>query len=158
MVFVFLLILIFTLVVFVLFISIIIIVTRIAIPVPSIALHHILSSQPDDIERTQVAFHQFIADRDERAKFILSPNIRRFQLAKLDIEDIIVSMACERDKVFEIIALEEIGGQDAMGKTECELRRAPVGPVEEGIEELVKYLDRVVLEIAPMIFYESVGW
>ena len=44
-----------------------------------------------------------------------------------------------------------------MRKTECQLGRAPVGPIEEAIEVLVEHVDGIVLEVTPVIFDEGVG-
>jgi hypothetical protein len=44
-----------------------------------------------------------------------------------------------------------------MGKTEGQFGRTPVGPIEEAIEELVKDIDGIVLEVTPVIFDEGVS-
>src|SRR5690242_220121 len=44
-----------------------------------------------------------------------------------------------------------------MWEAECQPWRAPVGPVEEAVEELMEHGDGVVLEVAPVIFDERMG-
>ncbi|HYU77170.1 MAG TPA: hypothetical protein VEL31_31255 [Ktedonobacteraceae bacterium] len=66
-------------------------------------------------------------------------------------------MRSERDEIIEIVAIEEIDWQGSMREAECQFGRAPVGPIEEAIEELAEHLDGIVLEVAPMIFDEGVG-
>ena len=66
-------------------------------------------------------------------------------------------MLGEGDEIIEIVAIDEIVWQDPMRKTECQLGRAPVSPIEEAIEELVEHVDGIVLEVTPMIFDEGVG-
>ena len=61
------------------------------------------------------------------------------------------------DELFKIVAIDEIGWQDAMRETECQLGRTPVGSIEEAIEELVEHFDGIVLEVTPVIFDEGVG-
>src|SRR6266702_4575985 len=121
------------------------------------ALYHELSGQPDDIQRPQIAFHQLIAHGDERSQFVFNPFVGPFHLAKLDIEDIVIRVPGEGDELIQIIAIEEFDWQDAMRKTECQLGRAPVGPIEKAIEELVEHVDGIVFEVIPVIFDEGVG-
>ena len=66
-------------------------------------------------------------------------------------------MLGERDEIIEIVALDEIGWQDSMREAKCQFGRAPVGPIEEAIEELVEHVDGIVLEVTPMIFDEGMG-
>src|SRR5205085_7398376 len=71
--------------------------------------------------------------------------------------DLIIRVPGERDELIEIVAIEEVGRQDSPRKTECQFGRAPIGPIEEGIEELVEHVDGIVLEVAPLIFDEGMG-
>ncbi len=75
----------------------------------------------------------------------------------MDIEDIIIRVPGECDELIEIVAVDEIDGQDSMRKAQCQLGRAPVSPIQEAIEILVEHFDGVVLEVTPLIFDESMG-
>src|SRR2546430_17105402 len=44
-----------------------------------------------------------------------------------------------------------------MRKAQCQLWCTPVGPIKEAIEEFVKYLNGIVLKVAPVIFDDGVG-
>src|SRR5579859_1957027 len=122
-----------------------------------VATHHFLSGQPDNIQRSQVASHQFFTNGNERSQVVFGPYVGSFHFAKFDIEDVIVLMAGEAGKILKIVTSEEIVRQDATREAKRQLGRPPVGPVEKAIKILMQYIDRIVLEIPPVIFNQGMG-